>query len=81
MKCRNFLASLIAVTVAAANTEFSVAHGLMNEDGTGIVPRAWKVIRRNQACSTYESGTAFTTSLAFLKCDTANAQLYIMFFA
>ena len=57
-----------------ANTEFSVTHNLNR------VPIGFHVIRQNLAASFYDSGTAWTTTQIFLKCNVANvAATFFMF--
>jgi hypothetical protein len=50
----------------AADTEFAVTHNLNR------VPIGFHVIRQSLAGSFYDSGTAWTTTKIFLKCNAAN---------
>lgn len=80
MKSRSFVASFIGIGAPApTNTEFSVAHALGGEDKP-TAPRGWMVIRRNAAATLYESGTTWTTTTAYFKCDTALARFTVLFF-
>jgi hypothetical protein len=56
-----------------ANVEFSITHHL---DRT---PIGFILTNSDKACSVYDSGTAWTTSLIYLKCNAANAavELYV----
>lgn len=54
-----------------ANTQFVVTHNL------GYVPKFFDIKYRNIACSVYDSGTAWTKTQVFLKCDQPNAHLRI----
>ena len=67
----------VSLTVADsgnADTEFSVTHYL------GRVPSGFIVTKSDKACSVYDSGTAWTTSTIYLKCDAANVALTIAVF-
>jgi len=57
-----------------ANTEFSVTQYL------GRVPNGFILTKSDKACSVYDSGTAWTTTLVYLKCDTANVAIEIYVF-
>lgn len=60
------------VRVAApgvANTEFAVTHNLNR------IPVGFRVANRNNAGNCYDSGTAWTVTQIFLKCDVAGTQL------
>lgn len=57
-----------------ANTEFSVTHYLAR------VPTGFLLVKSNKACNVYDSGTAWTTSTIYLKCDAANAIIKIAIF-
>lgn len=64
---------------AAPNTEFSVTHSLTNAQGNPKVPSFFWFIA-NISCGVYQlpnTGTAWTTTKVYLKCDTASAQLRI----
>lgn len=80
MKCGNFSGTIITVTFASPNTELAVTHELVNSVGGGVIPRGYIVARRDLGSRVYESGTAWTTTTAYLKCDTTNAVCYIIFF-
>jgi hypothetical protein len=49
-----------------ADTQFVVTHNLNR------VPIGFHVVRQNKAGSFYDSGTAWTTTQIFLKCNVAN---------
>jgi hypothetical protein len=49
-----------------ADTEFTVTHNLNR------VPIGFHVVRQNKAGSFYDSGTKWTTTQIFLKCNVAN---------
>lgn len=51
-----------------ANTEFAVTHNL------GRIPVGFRVADRNNVGNAYNSGTAWTTTQIFLKCDVAGTQ-------
>jgi len=57
-----------------ADTEFAVTHYL------GRVPTGFILVKSNKACNVYDSGTAWTTSAVYLKCDAANAVIKIAIF-
>lgn len=66
-----------ALTVAdsgSADTEFSVTHHL------GRAPSGYIITKSDKACSVYDSGTTWTTTLIYLKCDTANVALSLSVF-
>jgi len=61
----------VHVNVAAAgvaNTEFAVTHNLNR------VPVGFRVANRNNVGNCFDSGTAWTTTQIFLKCDVAGTQ-------
>ncbi len=58
---------------AVADTEETIAHGL------GAVPIGFIVINRDKASSLYDSGTAWTSTNAYVKSDTASTT-YTVFF-
>ena len=80
MKSGSFFATLASAPAGAANTEFAVLHGLGGPENP-TTPRGFLVIRRNQAATLYESSTAWTTTTAYFKSDTATARFTVMFFA
>jgi len=66
-----------ALTVAdtgSANAEFSVTHHL------GRTPNGYIITKNDKACSVYDSGTTWTTTAIYLKCDTANIALSLSVF-
>ena len=80
MRSRNFHASLLGIGApGAANTEFTVTHGLGGEYGP-VTPRGYLVVRRNAAASLYISGTDWTDTTAYFKSDTALARFTVLFF-
>lgn len=81
MKSQSFLVSMISVAAhATANTEFSVEHGLMADETRAMTPATFTVVDQLQAGSLYDSGTAWTNSLAYLKSDVANGRFTVIFF-
>lgn len=62
------------LTPAIANTEFSVPHNL------GYVPTRFQLHYNNTGGVVYDSGTAWTTSMIFLKCtaNSANIRVFIL---
>lgn len=54
-----------------ANTEFSITHTL------GATPIGYLVTKINKAGVVYDSGTTWTSSIIYLKCDTANTTLTV----
>lgn len=66
-----------SITVADsgnADTEFSASHYL------GRTPAGFIVTKSDAACSVYDSGTTWTTTTIYLKCDAANVALTITVF-
>lgn len=66
-----------ALTVADsgnADTEFSINHHL------GRVPNGYIITKSDKACCVYDSGTAWTSTTVYLKCDAANTALSISVF-
>jgi len=57
-----------------ADTEFSLTHHL-NRTPTGFI-----LARSDKACSLYDSGTAWTDSKIYLKCDAADVNIKILIF-
>ena len=70
----NQSASLTVADSGNANTEFSVTHYLRR------TPAGFIVTKSDKACSVYDSGTTWTTTTIYLKCDAANAALTITVF-
>jgi hypothetical protein len=63
----------------AANTEFSMTHSLTDSNGNPRVPSFYWYIS-DVAAKLYQlptTGTAWTTTTVYLKCDTASANLRI----
>lgn len=81
MKSGSFVATIIVVTFAAADAELAVTHELTSTAGLGVIPRGSLVVRRDRGSRVYDSTTTWTATTAYLKCDTANAVCYILFFA
>lgn len=79
-KCRNFLATLVQVSGGAANAEVTVAHGLKDPQGNGIIPRGALVIRRFSNAILYKGTTAWDATNAYVKSDTAAATFHVRFF-
>lgn len=57
-----------------ADTEFSETHHL------GRTPVGFILTKSDAACAVYDSGTTWTTSTIYLKCDTANVAIEIYVF-
>lgn len=66
--------SLTVADTGTANTEFSVTHHLSR------VPNGFIITKSDKACSVYDSGTTWTNSLIYLKCDAANTALSLSVF-
>lgn len=66
--------SLTVADSGNANTEFSITHHL------GRTPNGFIVTKSDKAASVYDSGTTWTTSLIYLKCDAANTALSLSVF-
>lgn len=66
--------SLTVADTGNADTEFSITHHL------GRTPNGFIITKSDKACSVYDSGTTWTTSLIYLKCDTANTALSLSVF-
>lgn len=56
----------ITSDTGVADTQFTVTHNLNR------IPIGFHVVRQNKAGSFYDSGTAWTTTHIFLKCNVAN---------
>lgn len=61
-------------TNGTANTEDTVAHTLKR------VPVGFILVNSNKAASLYDSGTAWTATNVYLKCNVASAAVKIMVF-
>lgn len=57
-----------------ADTEFNVSHGLRK------IPRGFICVNTDKAAILYDSGTAWTTTKIYLKCNAANAAVSILVF-
>lgn len=58
-----------------ANTEFSVSHGL------NLIPAGYILVSSSISCNVYQqksTGTAWTKSAIFLKCDQAHAAIRLI---
>jgi len=66
--------SLTVADSGTANVEFSFTHHL------GRTPAGFIVTKSDAACSVYDSGTTWTTTTIYLKCDAANVALTITVF-
>ena len=55
------------VTFNVANNEYEISHGLKR------VPNGFIILNKSKASDVYDSGTAWTLSSIYLKCDTAGA--------
>lgn len=58
-------------TGVAANTQFTVTHNL------GVIPVGFIILRRDQHCSIYDTGTAWTTTQIFVAADAPNVNYTI----
>lgn len=59
---------------ATPNTEFAITHNL------GYVPSHYPIVNADRACKVYQlpnTGTAWTNTQIFVKCDTASAVLRV----
>jgi len=71
----NFDCQLVSYTSnGSADTEDTVAHGL------GKVPTGYIVYSRDKAAIVYDSGTAFTATNIYLKCNVATVALKLIVF-
>lgn len=66
--------SLTVADTGNANTEFSLTHHLSR------VPNGFIITKSDKACSVYDSGTTWTSSMIYLKCDAANVALSLSVF-
>lgn len=66
--------SLTVADSGNADTEFSTTHHL------GRTPAGFIVTKSDAACSVYDSGTTWTTTTIYLKCDAANVAMTITVF-
>jgi len=66
--------SLTVADSGTVDTEFSVTHHL------GRTPAGFIVTKSDAACSVYDSGTTWTTTTLYLKCDAANVALTLTVF-
>lgn len=58
-------------TPVSPDTEFSLTHNL------GYVPQGWLTLNQNKAASLYSSGTPWTTTKIFLKCDVSTVAVKV----
>ena len=76
MKSQNFqMFNVSVVTPTTINTEFTVAHTMPS-----TIPLGYVITRRSKAAQLYRSSTAWTTSTAYFKSDTAAALFNVAFF-
>lgn len=61
-------------TTSTADTEFSITHSLDR------IPVGFIVINTDKYCNIKASGTTWTTSLIYLKCDVATVALTLLIF-
>ena len=73
-KSRNLKSNLVQVTGGAANAEVAVTHGL------GTTPQDGFVFNQFSSATLYKSGTAWTSTTAYVKSDTAGATFHVLFF-
>ena len=74
----NFNSNLVSFTShATPDTEFSITHTLER------VPTGRVILHQSKAGNLYQgpaTGTAWTVSLAYFKCDVASVAFYVMLF-
>jgi hypothetical protein len=71
----NFNAQIFTVAdTGLADTEFSVSHTLKR------VPSGYLVVNRDKAGVVYDSGTAWTVTEIYLKCNVASTNIKIIVF-
>ena len=61
-----------ATTPSPSATEFSITHDL------GRIPVGFIVVNKDKYCDVMTSGTAWTTSLIYLKCNAATAAITVL---
>lgn len=66
--------SLTVADSGSADTEFSITHHL------GRVPAGFILTKSDKAAVLYDSGSAWTTTTIYLKCNVANAALTVSVF-
>lgn len=66
--------SLNVADTGSADTEFSTTHHI------GRVPAGFILTKSDKAACVYDSGTAWTTTTIYLKCNSANAAITISVF-
>lgn len=71
----NLHAQIVTVSdTGLADTEFDVAHTLRR------IPAGFIIVNRDAACIVYDSGSAWTSTTIYLKCNTANANIKVLVF-
>lgn len=73
-KARNLNAMLVQVTGGAADAEVAVTHGM------NVKPLDAFVFNSFSSAILYKSGTAWTSTTAYVKSDTAGATFHVLFF-
>jgi hypothetical protein len=73
-RSRNFVASLVQVEGGAANAEVAVTHGL------NAIPLDAFIFNNFSNAILYKSSTAWTSTTAYVKSDTAGAPFHVLFF-
>lgn len=69
------LSEIVSIAdTGVADTEFTVTHHL------GHVPSGFLVTMSDKACACYDSGTAWTSSAIYLKCNAASAAIKVLVF-
>ena len=70
----NIAGSFQVVTIAGADTEVTIAHGL------GAAPIGFLVLRQDKAGDFYDSGTAYDDTNIYIKCSvaTVTATLFVI---
>lgn len=69
---KNLLTQTVDVTFTAANTEQAISHNLRSLVSDYIV------CKKSVACDVYDGASASTTSIVYLKCNTAGATVRII---
>lgn len=79
-KPRNLAANFTEVTAGAADTNFTVSHG-MTIKGRAVTPTAFIVVGQNAAGNLYLGTGTWTSLTASLKSSTAGTKYRVIFFA
>jgi len=60
------------ITFNVANNEYEISHALKR------IPNGFIILNKNKASDVYDSGTTWTTTSIYLKCDTAGAVIKLI---